>query len=234
MIREPIMGMKKILLLLAMAVLAGCGGNKEERSEAGVSDTIKQPIVQSFKIGTFDKENILKKFEVKGTIINGSRWTDRNGDNYVVLAQVSKERTAEDVYMKSITLTAYHYADFNSGTYREVRKVQDFTRDCEYNNIAAFLPATLSVTDIDKNNLGEVTFMYKLGCKSELSPDDLKLIMMENGVKYAVRGESIVYMGDMKLGGKKEIDKSFNNAPQAFLNFANELWDRNKEDKSSL
>ncbi len=224
------MTVSRVLVVLLISMAFGCGSNSKDNEVATNGKQVGTKSSDEFELLAFDKENLKDKFAFSGIIINGSRWKDKNGDNYIILTQVEKERTVEDFYLKSITLFAYHFADYNSGAYREVRKIQDFTKDCQFNNIAAFLPATLSVTDLDKDNFAEVTFVYKLGCKSERSPDEMKLIMMENGEKYAIRGETIVLIGDTKYGGKKEIDKSFNNAPQSFLNFAAELWDRNSED----
>jgi hypothetical protein len=84
---------------------------------------------------------------------------------------------------------------------------------------------------LDKDSFAEIAFMYKLGCRSDVSYDVLKLILLENGEKYAIRGETLISLNNEKYGGKKEIDKSFNNAPQEFLNFANELWDKNVLEK---
>ncbi len=215
-----------LILGICTMLLVSCGEKKETVKSQADSSAVR-PLPINFELKTFDKENLKGKFEIKGLIINGSHWVDRNGDNYVVLSESSKERTQEDLYLKSKYLYAVHYADFNTGTYSEVKKIVDQVRDCEYNNIAAFIPSTLSATDLDKDGFAEITFMYKLGCKSELSPDELKLIMMENGEKYAIRGESIVMMGEQEIGGKKNIDKAFNNAPQSFLDFANDLWKRN-------
>jgi hypothetical protein len=220
-----------LIIILASYLLVNCGGNNNSDKAPIDSTAAAKAVPVKFELKTFDKENLKGKFEISGTIINGMHWTDKNGDNYVVLTQTVKERTVEDIYVKTTNLFAWHYADFGTGAYREIRKIQDFTKDCEFDNMAAFLPATLSVTDLNKNGFAEVSFMYKLGCKSDVSPDILKLIMMENGEKYALRGETLILMDNTKYGGKKEIDKSFNNAPQEFLNFANELWDKNVQEK---
>ena len=75
--------------------------------------------------------------------------------------------------------------------------------------------------------------MYRLGCTGDASPVPLKLMMLENSDKYAIRGTTLVdldkiYGGGGKLGGEKEVDASFKNAPKGFLDFANEQWEIGK------
>jgi hypothetical protein len=40
-----------------------------------------------------------------------------------------------------------------------------------------------------------VTFAYTLACRSDVSPVTFKLLMLENGRKYIVRGESWNFEG---------------------------------------
>jgi hypothetical protein len=95
------------------------------------------------------------------------------------------------------------------------------------------LPNSLTITDLDGNGIAESTFLYKLGCRSDVSPDRLKLIMHEGKAKYALRGETLIPTGDpnKKLGGQKAIDPAFRRAPKVFLDHALLQWDALVEEK---
>jgi hypothetical protein len=52
------------------------------------------------------------------------------------------------------------------------------------------------VTDLDHDGVGEVTFAYLLNCAGDVSPARLKLLVLEDGAKYIIRGSSYARPGD--------------------------------------
>ena len=78
----------------------------------------------------------------------------------------------------------------------------------------------LTLTDLDYDNIAEITFIYRTTCTSDVSSSTQKLIMLEEGEKFALRGSTQV-MGD---GGEYEIGAGFKSAPDEFLNHAKQLW----------
>jgi hypothetical protein len=86
---------------------------------------------------------------------------------------------------------------------------------------------------LDNNGIAESTFLYRLGCRSDLSPVPLKLIMHEGKAKYTLRGETMVPSDNPKekLGGPKTIDPTFHRAPKVFLNYALQQWNTFEEEK---
>jgi hypothetical protein len=77
-----------------------------------------------------------------------------------------------------------------------------------------FVPESINISDIDGDEIGEITFGYILEDLTVEIPD-LKLLILENGDKYIIRGN---------LAGKKNIDKSLKDGPNEFLNEANRVW----------
>jgi len=78
---------------------------------------------------------------------------------------------------------------------------------------------------MDNNNLGEITFAYKLACISDASPLTLKLLILENGNKYIIRGTTKVDLGpEYRIESTKSIDPSFDKAPKSFLLHAKKTW----------
>lgn len=165
----------------------------------------------TFKI--LDKPNYdLSTLNHDGKIVNKRFWQDSNGVNIALFTSKENE------------LFAYHYA-VNSDLVKLLRKITDFEKDCEYDLTLAFIENSITITDLDNNNFGEITFAYKKACISDVSPMDLKLIMLENGNKFILRGSTTVNLGNEKIGGEKNIDALFKNAPNNFLSHANKIWE---------
>lgn len=116
------------------------------------------------------------------------RFTDTNGRNVVVLSVRGSGRT--------VTLTADHVLVAANGTRRVLRHVQDGVSACDFDVTAGFLPGSLKVADRNADGLGEVTFAYDTACRSDVSPATLKLLVLQNGSKYILRGET-----DMSFAG---------------------------------
>ena len=154
----------------------------------------------------------LSKLEYDGKIVNKKIWQDANGENIALFTRKGNE------------LFVYHYS-ISADIVKLLRKVYDFERDCDYDLFLEFIENSIGVTDLDENNYGEITFAYKKACISDVSPLDLKLLMLENGNKFIIRGLTVVNTGNEKIGGDKNIDASFEKAPDNFLSHANTIWE---------
>ena len=177
-----------------------------------------KPFHGTTKFNILDKPNYhLSKLKYDGKIINKRVWQDANGENIVLFTRKKDE------------LFVYHYT-VNSGKAKELRKVYDFEKDCKYDLFLDFIDNSIKVTDLDNNNFGELTFAYKKACISDVSPKDLKLIMLENGNKFIIRGTTSIDKPGIKAEGSKKVDTSFNNAPATFLSYADNIWDNIKKE----
>lgn len=153
------------------------------------------------------------KLDYQGKILNQQSWKDSNGENVVLFTKDDFE------------IHVYHYL-IKSKESKLLRKVYDFIKDCDYDRTLEFIENSISVTDLDKNNIGEITFAYRIACISDVSPKELKLLILENGDKYIIRGSTIINMGDQEIGGEKNVDASFENAPEEFMLHANKVWSK--------
>ena len=164
------------------------------------------------KFNKLDKPNYdLSKLNRDGKIVHKRFWQDSNGENIVLFTRKKDE------------LFIYHYT-INSDYVKELRKVYDFEKNCDFDMTLEFIENSIGVTDLDNNNFGEITFAYKKACISDVSPMDLKLLMLENGNKFIIRGTTSIDKPGIKVDGSKNIDASFNNAPASFLSHANKIW----------
>jgi len=235
--------MNKIFLisLLGVSLLFSCN-NRETKPEKTIKDSLS--IVKNFskpvkkvalKKLIFDAnqlltpEKTLLETKLKGNLVAGVRWEDVNGGNIVFFTEAITDIPAQEgPGAADKELHAYHYK-YTGEKYELVREVKDFEKNCGFEMRARFMESSITVTDLDTNGYAELTFVYRLGCTSELSPDGLKLIMLENGKKYAIRGNTTVNYGNSQVGGRTKIDSAFKNAPKVFLEFAKKIWKKNQK-----
>ncbi len=151
------------------------------------------------------------------------RFSDKAGEHLVKFSLSDlKRRKSSEGYSRSRELLVTH-----SIGKKQVWQARDFVQQCEFDLSLEFLDGAIEVTDVDENGLGEISFLYVLGCRSDVSPDTMKLLMYEDATKYALRGESMVQVNATDfIGGEFQVDPSFDKAPAAFLDFARAKWKR--------
>lgn len=150
------------------------------------------------------------------------KWHDAWGENWLVLYETGPYQN-KDASTSSAKLSAVLYLKTDSG-FTEQWKMIDFINDCELDLTCSFYDDHLSITDLDSNGLAEITMVYALSCKGDVSPNEKKLIMYEGRNKYAIRGEELMILQKDTIGGTNKPDSAFNNAPAPFLSFAKEHW----------
>lgn len=173
---------------------------------------------------------LLPELPFAGNLVTARRWEDAQGVNYLLLTrtedQLSPDPQYPDMEFYSARLYAYHYVQAGRG-FELKRRITDFVENCELDMTVAHIPESVRISDLDGDGHSEVSFLYELACRGDVSPLTLKLMMLEQGEKYAIRGDSLIDVGNgERYGGAKEIDPVFDTAPAAFRDFANRLWDR--------
>ncbi|RMG71350.1 MAG: hypothetical protein D6722_06990 [Bacteroidetes bacterium] len=156
-----------------------------------------------------------------GTLVHGLAWTDGQGEQVAIFSREMEEEEGE-FFSSSVTLHVYHYRLTPAGV-SLVREVKDFTLDCEFDNMAAFVPEAMGLTDLDQDGEAELTFAYYLGCTSDVSPLPFKLLLLESGSKYIIRGDVVPPM----MGESSQVpDPAFAAGPAIFLEHAQQLWNK--------
>jgi len=221
--------MKRLIIFTIIGVvLVSCGGQEIDKKNS--DDSILEKTTQDEEIqesGHVDIsltriEEAPEGCEFKGKVIDIYKWDDEVGTNYF-LRTIGEKELGKPKYTDEPGMTQYLYAYHfisSDGKMNLSREITDFVEDCEFDlNMGHELDA-LTLTDLDNNNIGEVAFIYRTTCTSDVSSSTQKLMMLENGEKYALRGTTQV-MGD---GGEYEVGESFKTAPDEFLNHAKQLW----------
>ncbi|MCI0472937.1 MAG: hypothetical protein L0Y76_05065 [Ignavibacteria bacterium] len=219
---------------------SGTENRKTERqtqSEEDVTKDIQRDNVRitSLEMLEFSKSDIPSEIKYSGNIVTGKRWNDRNGENILILTKTKvKEKKvrqygAEENILEC-ELYGYHYVS-SGGSYSLLWKISDFINDCPLDLTLDFIPNSLTITDINGNGIAESTFLYKMACRGDVSPCDLKLMMHENDNKYAVRGTMDIKADMINEKGSYKVDKSFDSAPEGFLDYAKEQWKKFREER---
>ncbi|MBN2663655.1 MAG: hypothetical protein JXR68_08385 [Bacteroidales bacterium] len=159
-----------------------------------------------------------------GDITIGKKWQDKAGINYLVISEKTTTRSQQaDMDIKSYEIHGYHFVE-KDGEFELIREIKDFQSDCDLILDCGLCENSLELTDINNDNYGEISFLYFLYCAMDASPSTLKLMLLENGEKYAIRGETYVNMGPQTYGGETNVGSEFNNAPAGFKDYAIEKW----------
>jgi hypothetical protein len=191
----------------------------------------------------FDPQALPREIRYQGKVVAGARWVDKEGENLLLLCETetvmkpvprSSKYYGFEKWGKTAELYAYHYVKAKE-KFALWWKVFD-SGICPFDLELTFLPNSLTITDLDHNGIAESTFLYKKGCRSDVSPVQLKLIMHEGQAKYALRGETMVPSikpdgTPGKIGGQKSIDPAFRRAPKVLLDYVLRQWDAFVEEK---
>jgi hypothetical protein len=109
-------------------------------------------------------------------------------------------------------------------TWKKIEDIRELVPPCALDLTADFVDGATGVTDLDQDGEAELTFIYRFGCGGDVSPNTMKLIMLEGAKKYALRGESRVAPGNgERVGGTYKPD--FAKAPPAFFAHAKKVWE---------
>lgn len=188
----------------------------------GVSSVASANIPKSFRSdssGTLPTG--VKK--VSGTVERWVSWQDSRGDNVAVFSQETKEKARKDgerLLSKSLYVTVFYGKD---GKMKRAREVRELANACLFDLTNEVRETSVGVTDLDGDGVGELTFVYVTGCRSDVSPLSMKLLVLEGADKHILRGSTQVNTGPEKVGGefKAEFGKK---APATFLEHANKVW----------
>lgn len=184
----------------------------------------QQPV--TVKPGVFSKNAIAQKY-YKGRITEGKQWTDKTGENIVILTQNEVHYAKPDANGSEGKAELYGYQFLKTDTgWKQVWRLYDQVELCGLDIRSEFLKNSFTITDLDKDGNAEASVAYALSCKGDVSPDGLKFVLYEEGKKYIIRGSTTIVTGKDKSVGEKIIDKSFTDGPKTFLNFANTQWSK--------
>jgi hypothetical protein len=167
------------------------------------------------------QSSVSKWTTTKGVESRELRFTDAGGQAHVVRFALSpKQKKTKEGFERGSELVVTHSAGS-----KEVWRAKDFVERCEFDLTLEVLEGSIRLTDLDADSEPEVSFLYRLGCRSDVSSLSAKFLMYEGSTKYALRGETKERVGETEyVGGEYKLDPSFEQAPKQFVEFAKAQW----------
>lgn len=177
----------------------------------------------------FDKNTVPKSLKFLGKPAGGAHWKDKGGEHWVVLSEI--EPYDSDTEGKDAEIYAYKFSKVNEKdtSFKQVWKEHDFVTRCDFNLVCGFLKGT-NITDLDADGIGEVTFLYKTGCRREKVPMKLKLVMYEGSRKYTMQGTTVIVANEIdaeKLDETRTKEGAWASLPEEITEFADKKWKNN-------
>lgn len=169
------------------------------------------------------KEDPKATFKVERVV----SWNEGNGANVAIFATTTKTGQKDD---STYTSKSLHVATFNvvGGQYKKIQTIIEAVQPCNLDLTARFLEGSVSLTNLDGDDKGELTFGYVTRCAGDVSPMSMKVLMLEGKDKHALRGESLIELvGSEPMGGEFKAD--FKKAPPALLDFAKTVWAKHRK-----
>lgn len=162
-----------------------------------------------------------EKFDLKGTPLHFVSWTDKTGTNGLGISLQKKKGNNGLLLAKLSNLGA-------DGTWTELRGMKELVDDCSEEmdlDMDAYMGKAWSLTDLDKDGIGEVTFAWSRFCGNDVRATPHKVFILEGKDKYALRGTSRVRLSETRYeGGSFKPGAEFQKAPKTFLAHAKKVW----------
>ncbi|MFD1257963.1 M949_RS01915 family surface polysaccharide biosynthesis protein [Mucilaginibacter terrae] len=171
--------------------------------------------------------NLPKNIRYQGKPVQLIKYQDNTGSYLAITTQTGTQPQKGDDEFKQAHLYGYVYQLKDGGSPVLLWQLHDMVTDCNLDMVANFIPGSLTIIDLDKNGKAEVWVAYRLSCRGDVSPSELKIIMHEGTTKYAKRG-----IGKIKVGNAIQHDggvitsDEFKKAPVSFKVYAGKLWDK--------
>lgn len=243
----------RLLIIAIFFSLLAC--SKTENTSSQEADPPKEEVPAPIELIVKDLQqaDIPTSIELKGKFMEAKSWTDKNGENLLIVTRKGpvKQAQKEDEYSEelySVELFGEQYIK-KGDNYILLWDIYDFVRDCMSDMWLGLLPNSTQVTDWDEDGITETSLIYKLSCRSDVSPSDMKILIHENEVKMGLRGTMILEMDKDRMGENFEPDASkidlsakpeieqymelmgrykneddFKDQPNIFLENARKLW----------
>lgn len=248
--------MRLISIFLLTTAIAACNSSGKKHSKEPMDDTARMdnPSVQKIEPVKGTQADVPSSVKIKGVIREVWTWKDNSGDNILITSIVEpyndKEKNEYGEEGQSSELHAALYTN-KEGSYTQAWSVDGKEKACPFDITCDFAKDGITITDLDADGIAEVTFIYRLACRSDVSPAEMKLVMYEGQNKYMLKG--LTWYGSpedkfdvteananletlpgykkteeeyMKTWGRYETEKEFAGAPPEFLTYARNRWMR--------
>ncbi|HDR9588176.1 TPA: DUF4124 domain-containing protein [Burkholderia stabilis] len=139
-------------------------------------------------------------------------WTDAAGAHAVTFARTT---SGDDVQLK-VSATLDGRPDWT---------VRDYVKECPVDVILDVVPASIEMRDLLGDGHKQFLFAYKIGCRGDVSADQVKYFLVDQSTKYVLRGEETVTVkGRFMDGGAPPVPNADLKGHPAFLRYMTKHW----------
>ncbi len=228
------MNWTKYTVAVALGLLISCGekDSKNMETESAQKDSVTpaETEMTKFSVESLSKKQLPKGLTFDGNVMFIKKYVDNSGEHIVLLTETGVIPSKKIVNFEGENDAKIYAYDFlmEKGTEKQTWKIHDFITNCEFDLLMDFKEKAFQITDLNKNGIAEIWTMYSMTCTSDVSPSELKLIMYEGDKKHAMRGYTLVDIGNNeKMGGEFKLDENFNSSGKEIQDYAKKLWKEN-------
>ena len=164
-------------------------------------------------------------------MVDARQVTDAGGRHMLILTRTAgpSREQPDPAREERVDLRATYYDETPSG-WAEAWTIRDAV-DCPQLDLEGkFLPKGVTITDLDRNGVAEVTVAYSMFCGGGVDPAALKVILRQGDMKLALRGETEIQLeGTTREGGGNTPDKALLRPENAvFKKHLDKVWSQVK------
>jgi hypothetical protein len=209
-------------IIFVCSICISCGGAAEGEEE-GTDSTGVEINQYDISVNYVPDNEVPSECEAMDAYLDCHQFTDANGKNYFVRSLGYPDETdlrgGDGSPTETQLIYAYHYRETSDGI-NLVNEYRDSVVNCEFDIIMDHVKGCYFVTDMDEDDMAEITFMYRKTCTTDISPSTQVLKIIEGNDVYSVTGRSLVF----EEGGEFELGPEFENAPDGFKEHAEGIW----------
>ena len=182
-----------------------------------------------FSIKVLGYHQLPKTIDFKGSFLQALQWTDSQGENLLILSRNgwyeypynSKCVGPEEQTCFGGELFAYRFIKTEKGYQKQWRIFDYLDQQSGGDFHINFINRSLSVTDLDQDQVAEISLAYDYACRYDVSPATMKIITYEGDQKYAVRGATVY--GNIGQKDNYKADNALDEYP-ALKTFLTQKW----------
>ncbi|WP_103070403.1 M949_RS01915 family surface polysaccharide biosynthesis protein [Aquimarina sediminis] len=196
----------------------------------------KQNSDTTIKIDSLRYDDIPKYLDFRGTVVSSLKWKDVSGEKILIQTvtghfiwrDYDKDSTSYMLQDKS-ELRAYLFEKKNKeSAFSQSWRIYDYTECFGVDWFTGFIPKATTITDIDNDGISEISMPYVSICRGGMDPGTMKIIMYEGGIKYALRGETMLGCSNQQAyGGEFKASKNLASKSK-LMDFLEKRWDAHK------
>lgn len=158
--------------------------------------------------------------EVNGEVDTVLHWTDREGEKYLVISELTKGEFFSEGYQAQLWASCHLVMDDDG--LETLWEIKEFNQ--EIWEAPAYINRSVRLSDVDEDGIGETLFLYEIA-PDGLDPSIVKLMFHVKGQKYAIRGQLAAEAESFADQEEKNFDPSFSELAPELKDYASQQWD---------